>query len=212
MSHDYKVRFRSKESIENLSYKLLEGENLLGSPNFSVTKLINVLTKRPLGSHGEKLTVQFYSNLPRGKKYAYVSFKPLTLHCEQEIWNEAELGEPKAREILAHELGHIMMHDHHALPYSNSGDKRLNFVRPEESAESQASHYADCLLLNRKILNPYLTVDEVMLFASVPRDLAERRLADYKVEHRPTGQSCPTCYSSDTWIEQGLIVCKHCKV
>jgi Zn-dependent peptidase ImmA (M78 family) len=193
MARDYKVRYRSDEEIVAITRKILREAGMWLNPNFSITKLVRFFENSQLGLKKENLTVDIVEKLPRGKKYAYVSFNPLTLHCERAIWLEAELGEPKAREILAHELGHIVLHDHYALPYSDADAARIRFARPQESAECQATLFADNLLLQDDYVKSFGNREHILENIQVPTDMVDRRILAFRQRKSYTGEACPAC-------------------
>jgi Zn-dependent peptidase ImmA (M78 family) len=195
MAKDYIVRYRSDASIAQLTKRILEAAGMSFSPNFSITKLIRFFERNELGQKKEKLTINLLPKLPRGKKYAYVSFNPLTLHCENNIWIEAEIGEPKAREILAHELGHIVLHDHFAKPYSDADSSRLRSVEPQKSAESQATLFADNLLLPDCYIKSFGSREQLLENLHIPEDMIDRRLLAFEQRKPYTGEMCRACNS-----------------
>jgi len=108
MSTDYKVRFRPYARVAELA---LDARKKLGVAHyftFNIVKLIRTLVGETFGKLGE-LHLDIFEDNP--DRLAYVSFNPLMLHVDREIWELAGLGDPKSRFILAHELGHLLMHD-----------------------------------------------------------------------------------------------------
>src|SRR5205085_224266 len=74
------------------------------------------------------LSVIFFDSAV-GEVPAYVDFRPgaMDLHVDREIWQLAKDGQPEARTILAHEIGHLVLHDHGAKEYSRSTGSRSHF-------------------------------------------------------------------------------------
>jgi hypothetical protein len=48
---------------------------------------------------------------------------------------DAGLGIPYARYVLAHEIGHIVLHDEFAVAFSDDKAAQLKYVQDEESGE-----------------------------------------------------------------------------
>ncbi|MBV9395289.1 MAG: ImmA/IrrE family metallo-endopeptidase [Methylobacteriaceae bacterium] len=118
---------------------------------------------------------------------AFVTYCPLTLHVDSQVWSDGEENEPEARRILAHELGHIFLHDYYAQPYS--GERKKWIQREEESAEWQANVFADYFLL----LHHHTTVlppTDLAIRACIPLDIV-RRFQDVKPVM--AGEACPGC-------------------
>jgi Zn-dependent peptidase ImmA (M78 family) len=88
---------------------------------------------------------------------AYVTHNPPILHINQGVWEEAKLGEPEARRIVAHEIGHLVLHDHYAQPFSVDESAQIKFVQKEERAEWQANAFASYFLLPSRVLASYQT-------------------------------------------------------
>ena len=84
------------------------------------------LTKRLSGKG--KLHIEFHSpdELPEG---ACITFSPLTLHIIKRIWDDAGAGQTYARFIVAHEIGHIVLHDELAVAFSNDKEAILRICR-----------------------------------------------------------------------------------
>jgi IrrE N-terminal-like domain len=188
MITDYKVRRRSKTDVRDLTRRVLLRARI-ADINFSITRLLKSYECATLvkGKRKATLKIELREEMPSGRPFAYVDFKgnsdghsdEIILHCHRELWREAEIGEPRAREILAHELGHIVMHNHFALPFSNADAERLRSVSPEESAETQATWFADYILLSDKCVESMKDKETILSCILVPSELAERRIQDF---------------------------------
>src|SRR5205814_2861743 len=101
------------------------------------------------------------------------------LEVHREVWELAELGDPQARRILAHEIGHLVLHDHYAQSYSNNIEGGRNFLRNrlEESAEWQAITFESFFLVPDVMLQAFKTVENIINYCNVPRELAQARVA-----------------------------------
>jgi hypothetical protein len=135
----------------------------------------DVLTKR-LRDKGT-LQIKFYSfeDLP---EKACVSFNPLTLHTVESIWRDADLGKPYARFIVAHEIGHIVLHDEFAVAFSDDKAAQLNYIQDEESGEWQANTFADCFLVPDHIVCKLKERDLIAGLCVVDDGVAERRIRE----------------------------------
>ena len=144
---DYYVARKSEEKIASIA---LDWRKAAGNQNlarFNVTQFVEDASskaKRPF-------KIQFY-DAAEGQKPGYVTFSPRTLHIDREIWRLATMGEPEARFIVAHEFGHIVLHDHDAKAFSSDPALRIKFGEPEHSAEWQANIFAYHLLLPSHIV------------------------------------------------------------
>ena len=120
MGTDYFVPFRSDESIAELARRVRKGFDADDLCSFNIISAIRKLEGEEFGSSG-KLAIRLFDD--DEEDLAYVTFSPLTLNVHRELWDDAELGEPKARFILAHELGHIVMHQHDRQAFSEDAPK-----------------------------------------------------------------------------------------
>ncbi|HEX4768349.1 MAG TPA: hypothetical protein VH414_18940, partial [Lichenihabitans sp.] len=114
-ARDCPVGFRSEDEIAGSAQRLRltmgSGEDI----NLDIVQLIERCVGLRFGPNGIlSLDIFVWSGHPY---HAYVSFDPLNIHVEEETWNHAKWGDPKSRFILAHELGHAVLHDRTAKPF-----------------------------------------------------------------------------------------------
>ena len=122
-----------------------------------------------------KFSVEFF-DASEGQKPAYVTFEPLKLYVDREVWKFAGLGDPESRFIVAHELGHLFLHDHHAKAFSDDPTERIRFKEKEHSAEWQANTFAAHFLLPDHIVEAHYEVKALVGSCSVGEALAQERL------------------------------------
>jgi len=182
MRTDHKVKFRRCDEIKEIAEKARSLCNQFDRPGFKVTNYLRMLANESLLKTG-LLRIRTFS-AEEGEAPAYVTYNPTTLHVDQEIWGDADDGEPGARFILAHELGHIILHDHYAQPFS--GEKQKWITMDEESAEWQANTFADHFLISDHEVRTYINVKDTAIYCSVTRAAALRRLGPIKY----TGNHC----------------------
>lgn len=208
MSTDYKVRFRSYAKVSEVA---LEARRKLGVAHcfsFNIVRLINDLVGKAFGRLG-KLHLDIFDEHPN--HLAYVTFGPLTLHVDKEIWTLADLGEPKSRFILAHELGHLLMHEHHEQAYSEDGSGRLTFIQPEESAETQANWFAACFLAPDHLARDCKSESELCLQFDFPEDYASIRVDDMgRNAPKRSGAACSMCGNLMMVRSDGRQNCESC--
>ncbi len=140
MKSDYCVKYRAEESIARSALELLSLANLTGKGHFNVTELFRrtVAEKLKIGV----VELILFKAKPNGYP-AYVTYKPSPkLHFDGDTWADADSGEPGARWVAGHENGHLVLHDHHAKPFSSDPNLRIQFAEKEYSAEWQADTFA----------------------------------------------------------------------
>ncbi|WP_457796349.1 ImmA/IrrE family metallo-endopeptidase [Methylocystis sp. S23] len=144
---------------------------------------------------------------------ARVKFKPsLRLFVHEEVLEAAtKYGDPRARFILAHEIGHMVEHDHNAKAFSEADAKRLTGWPKEERAEWQADTFADHLLLPIKFLFGYrFDVCAIALACNVEHQVVVRQIGALKSEKRYVCKACPEC-GCFTLARSGTVLkCETC--
>ncbi len=136
---------------------------------------------------------------------AIVTYRPVTLHIDSEVWQLAKIGEPDSRHIVAHEIGHISLHDHDAKAFSNDPSANIKFARDEYSTEWQANTFAAHFLLPDHLVRAFSDPMSLAHECSVPQKLAEERFSSVNRSKRKicTGEACPTC-NNFTLVRIGL--------
>jgi hypothetical protein len=191
---DYLVKFAREELIAEiaLAWRTEAGEE--NSAEFNVVKFVeNVLAKK-IKKKGP-LHFSFFEMTPGGLP-AFVTFEPLTLHIDSEVWEHAKLGNPESRTIVAHEVGHLILHDHHAKAFSST-ETGSRFQTKETSAEWQANTFAAYFLLPDHIVAAFNNGDDLANSCSVTKKLANQRVEAVREARRPRpkleGNFCIKC-------------------
>jgi hypothetical protein len=155
---DHHVEFRYEESLGDTA---LEWRRAAGNENdayFNIVRFVlEVLaTKLKKGP----LHIKFFERRAN-EKPAYVTYDPLTLHIDVETWELADLGEPAERFVVAHEVGHLILHDHDAKAFLNDASKYITFGGIGHSAEWQANVFASYLLVPNHVMAAYCDFDDL---------------------------------------------------
>ncbi|MBY0611920.1 MAG: ImmA/IrrE family metallo-endopeptidase [Beijerinckiaceae bacterium] len=148
------------------------------------------------------------------KNPAFVSYNPPKLSIHKEIWSDAALGDPNAREIVAHEIGHLILHDQHVFSFQKASDPKLKFRQHElESIEVQAITFADNFLVPLKFVFACRSAADLSRQCEVPLEMALRRLRHLKNRSsffEYCGESCPEC-ANFTLVRSGTCLkCDTC--
>lgn len=212
MARDYHVRILSREDIAKIAmawWSLARS----GRYSFNICEFVlNILPDR-IKAKG-KLIVDFYDQGP-GDSPAYVSFSPLTLHVDRAVWKAADRGEPYARYIIAHEIGHLVLHDHHAVAFSEEEAALLTYVQNEESAEWQAHVFAALLLVPDHLALRLNDADLIAGLCVVTDRLAASCLTDAKnsrsvVTPQYEGDMCWKCGNFTLVRDRIGLTCDTC--
>lgn len=192
MRSDYKVGYLSEESIAQITLARRTDAGQRNSTYFNIVKYVEHL-ERTWRKKG-KFSVRFF-DATDNQKPAYVTFAPPTMHVDREVWKLAEIGEPDARFIVAHELGHLFLHDHHAKAFSDDPAERITYADQGHSAEWQANTFAAHFLLPDHIVSAHYDAKALAASCSVNKFLADERLdaiIDRDRRRRNSG-ICSTC-------------------
>ncbi|MGL4261988.1 MAG: ImmA/IrrE family metallo-endopeptidase [Afipia sp.] len=213
MARDYKVRILDRQAIAKYAMAWWSVATKVGH-SFNICKF--VIETLAQGLHGSKaglrITFCSYEDLPEG---ACVTFNPLTLHIVEQIWRDASLGKFYARRIVAHEIGHIVLHDDTAVAFSNEKSAQLNFVEDQESCEWQANVFADYFLVPDHIAIRLGDTDLISALCVVTDDLASRclreaRSARFTLTPQYDGEMCSKCHNFTLVRNSGSTKCDTC--
>jgi hypothetical protein len=205
---DHYVPFRHEETIAEIALAWRREARNENNGYFDVVDFVQRTLSR--GLKKGLLRVCFFTRSCDDGNPAYVEFdriKGPTLFVDEEIWELAQRGDPMARFIVAHEIGHLVLHDHYAQAFSNDPAVRLKYSVKECSAEWQANVFASCFLLPDHIVTSLRDVDALTGTCSVTRQLAEERLGVIRKPRRHEGDACPECMNF-TLVRNG--VCMKC--
>jgi hypothetical protein len=87
----------------------------------------------------------------------------VTVAVKQSVHDEAIMGVGRARNTLAHELGHAVMHDGVQMARRTAGNVTPRWLKPFESAEHQAKIFAPAFLINDVIAENLSSAEEISI-------------------------------------------------
>lgn len=189
MHRDNKVRHRLPDVVRGFAHDWRGKADGAIAASISIVKFLE--NSMPKNLHKKVIRISIEENL-KDNLNAYVTFKDsldkknieTILHIQKEIWEHAKLGDPFSNYVLAHELGHIILHDSNAQPFSSSLDPRMKFLHADESAECQADLFADNFLVPDRIADAFLSAVEIAHACNVPLECAERRYRQRRIDRR----------------------------
>lgn len=173
-STDHYVPFMHEGNISKIAYGWRLAAKNEGDLYFNITEFVlSVLCKQL--KKGVVRIVFFDSK--EGEVPAYVEFlgAAILMHVDREVWELAGQGEPMARFIIAHEIGHVLLHDKSAKAFSNMGEGRAKFAN-ENCAEWQADTFAGHFLVPTELVLELQNAFSIATRCSVPRQMAEDRI------------------------------------
>jgi predicted metalloprotease len=195
MARDHRVPIKSRETIAKIAMAWWTAADRRGHAFNICDFVLGILSKR-FTSKG-CLQIEFYDRC-KNDDPAYVTFKPLTLHVDRKIWKLAGDGEAYARYIVAHEIGHIVLHDEFAVAFSDEEAAQLKYLQDEESGEWQANVFAGYFLAPDHIALKLQDADVLAGLCVITDELAAKRLSEAKNSKailNPTyeGEMCGGC-------------------
>lgn len=190
-----------------------------GGNYFNICDLVtNVVASRMPG--GLQISLCSFNELP---EKACVVFDPApTLHIVEAIWNDANLGKAYARRVVAHEMGHLVLHgDEYAaiqqqeLAFSEGRLAPYTFIQPDESCECQANAFADLVLTPDHVAIKALSAETLAFTSLISEEIAARRIDEARSARKillPSyeGDICSEC-SNFTLVRNGTSMkCDTC--
>lgn len=199
--NDHYVRWRDYPSINTIAKELRVRAGLSDCWSFSVTDFIIKFLKPQLNEI-EAFEIKLF-NMRQNESPARVTYNPLILWVNIKTWKHAELGYSYAKYILAHEIGHIILHNHDAKAFSDDPRSWIKSSKNERSAEWQANTFADCFLVSDNALSQLDGIDSVATACKVSKVMAGRRIAAFG--HNEEGNAF---YQENEHLNAGG--CIHC--
>lgn len=145
-----------------------------------------------------KLVISIYQP-EEDTRPAYVSYAPLTLNVSRGVWRAAELGNSDAEYVLAHEIGHLVLHQDFDKAFSPPNAESIRALGNERSAEWQANTFADYFLCpDEHIFRLKGDIESAATLLNISVELAEYRAAQVErfgptVQVAVEGDFCGTC-------------------
>lgn len=202
MLDDSKVSWLEAPKIERLA---LEWRKIEGNTNAPTFRIVDFLYQTlPNLLVGKALEILVFDDLKEDSP-AFVRFsnerrhgyQAVELHIEKWVLHNAKLGDEEARKIIAHEIGHIILHDASAQKFSQGSEKNMRFLENEESGEWQAKRFADAFLVPLHIAASFTNAEEMAQYCQVDIDCANRRIISVRAEAiergASSGNSCGRC-------------------
>ena len=214
--NDYKGPFRSEIFIADATMVCWNLATLPGSNLVNLNTILDELVAHGVESifhvpgimRKGRLKIETIEDDPR-EFPAYVKYSPtLKLCVQKKIWSRFQEGYSKERIIIAHEIGHVMLHSDDPKQFSRDKSLQINFAENEYSVEWQANTFADHLLIPTHIAERIKDISRVAFACNVPEDFAYERLtaiwrAKKMLGAMPYGKLCPDCGNFSRTDEAG---------
>lgn len=200
MFSDSKAKFRSRDTIASIAAKARESAKLVNDININLADYLYGFLRLRLNP---PLDIIIGENIEKNAD-AFVNFtndNKITLYVRNVIWLQAKSNFPNARFIMAHEVGHILMHKNDALAYSAAPYSVVRALSEEERVEPQANLFAEEFLAPTNMLFGLNNVYDIADYFNIPEECARRQLERFLDDQRRRGLAepyrdmCPKCGS-----------------
>lgn len=173
---DYLVKARSNANIGQLANRLLE---YFGMSNRDHVDVLACLKKGTIWTvRGEKrLEYKIRPDSEMGLDDAVTEYAKgiITIAVKRSVHDDARIGDGRARNTLAHELGHAVMHD--GVPKARqtgaAGSTRPKWIKAFESTERQATVFGVKFLINDAVADTLPNTEEISVRFGVSYQCAE---------------------------------------
>lgn len=214
---DFKVSRRYRQDIADAAAewrRTIDPE--LSANNFNVVDLLVRRFLPSLRRQGRAVELEIVPD-DRDEPYAWVDFRAGKLCVQEFIWTIAQAQEDIGRLVLAHEMGHLVLHGDQVHAFSRGEEKKLNFLDPQDSAECQANWFASSLLLPDQTLLRLARLDDysIATLALVSKRVVQVRRQEMAMDkrYRPyTGDQCRQCGSLRMKMMDTDVVCEDCGI
>lgn len=173
---DYRVKGRSNLEIRQLAKKTRDFFGIAGERHVDV--LACLASKSIWTVNGKKrLNFLVRPDLEMGNTDGMTSHGKdvVTIAIKQSVHDAAFMGDGRARNTLAHELGHAVMHNSIEMPRRALGNITPKWLKskPFESAEHQVRVFAPAFLINDLIAETLRTADDISIEFGISSESAE---------------------------------------
>ncbi|MDR3472021.1 MAG: ImmA/IrrE family metallo-endopeptidase [Devosia sp.] len=215
-SNDFKVRRRWPSEIADLAARWRQAGSDGHSANwFDVVNFLNDIVVPGLASKDRRVEIELVDD--EEPEQAWVDIAKGKLFVRGAVWQKAKQHDPRARLIIAHEIGHLILHTDQVYSFTKPYEYGLRSIEDNESAEHQANWFAWSLLLPDSVLlrlRKTLTTSSIATLTLVEDKVVELRLNQLALDKRYrgsfTGDECPECGSLDVARNGITSVCDQC--
>lgn len=212
---DFKVSFRTRETIAELASQWRAGDPRTEEANaFEILPYLERVVIPSLAKRGRTVKLTIIDN-DIEQPQAWVDLEANEIVLQRFIWEGARANNPHARVVVAHEIGHLVLHGNQVHAFSPGQAKKLNFLDPRESAECQANWFAEALLMPDEIMLRLSKLDDssVATLTLVSDPVVRKRRREFALDKRYrnyTGDQCQACHNFTTLRRGITLYCDTC--
>ena len=212
VGQDYKVSRRDQREIASMAMVWRAADPANASSNsFDVTDLLQNHVLPRLAKEARHFLLQIDEDDP-GDPLGWVDFDRGIVCFQKAIWTAAQHGDPLGRLVVAHEIGHLLLHRYQTTAFSAGLSKKLNFVAPEESAEQQANWFAASLLVPDHVMFRlgHLEDETIAILTLTTAKLVSVRRRECETITLTADELCPRCGSISVVHLADNTLCVNC--
>jgi DNA-directed RNA polymerase subunit RPC12/RpoP len=122
--------------------------------------------------------------LPRSE--GVTEFRPgaVTIKLKRSTFERLKVGEGRAANTAAHEIGHAVLHDGPPMHRLALAGSKVHWIRPYESAEHQAKVFAPAFLIDDRIAENLPNAEEISVAFGVSYESAEIWIRERQEERK----------------------------
>jgi IrrE N-terminal-like domain len=210
---DYKVDRWGETSLKEVAAAFLSAHGVgRSSGSFEITEFVETtVTHYCKKKRNSELRIHLFERADKYDEPANVTFGTnITLHVDRRVWDAAKVGDEYSRFVVAHEVGHIVLHDHNAQSFSSEPSLRIKFAEREYSAEWQADTFAEYLLVPDEAVKRFPDERLLSTICGVPLSLARKRLNTYFSGHGLLTEGACTCGNYSLFRQETGLRCFVC--
>ncbi|WP_081631189.1 ImmA/IrrE family metallo-endopeptidase [Methylobacterium sp. 77] len=211
---DIPVSFLSEDKIARIANEWRSLHEMTFGDDFCV---VEFLIHTFMSNRTAALSIDTFDRDGTEQPPAHVSFKPDVINVDRSIWRRADMREGYPQFIVAHEIGHILLHSDIPKGYSKDSNSQIKYFENEHSAEWQANKFAEHLILPKSVVERYSNIGELIKFTGAWEAVAKTRFADVfrpklvNIDADHVDSACEIC-GNLSFSRRGLILkCKTCK-
>jgi hypothetical protein len=174
MTDDYRVKPRSNQEIRQLAKKL---RTHFGVTDFVYIDVLGCLQRDTIwtvrGVRRLNFLVRPDGEMGRSDGSTISNNEVVTIAVKQSVRDAAFVGVGRARNTLAHELGHGVMHEGPPMHRRSDGNTKQGWLQPFESAEHQVGVFAPAFLIDDALAETKNSAEEISLTFGVSMESAE---------------------------------------
>src|ERR1700730_10726593 len=162
MTDDYRVKSLSNQKIRQFARKLRAYYGVADHVHVDVLDCLKrgtIWTVR--GPRRLNFLVRPDDEMGRSDGSTISSKDAVTIAVKESVRADGFMGVGRARNTLAHELGHGVMHEGAQMHRRSDGNVAPIWLQPYESAEHQARVFAPAFLINDAMANTLASAEEI---------------------------------------------------